>query len=101
MPDYLLWSDSRTGLWSDANSLWSDFVIIQELRQLGGSSQNSYEYQHNVNKQTEKKKQQIIKVIARLQGVEYKLEKTKNKKITISISDVDFLISKLNININV
>jgi hypothetical protein len=99
--DYLLWSDPRTGLWNDANSLWSDFVIIQELRQLGGASYNPHEYQYNINKQTEKKKQQIIKVIANLQGIEYKLEKNRNKKITISISDVEFLIDKLNININV
>ena len=101
MPDYLLWNDARTGLWNEANSIWSDFIIIQELRQLGGAAHDPFEFQNTINKQTEQKKQQIIKVIANLQGVEFKLEKTRNKKITVSISDVEFLIDKLNININV
>ena len=101
MSEYLLWSDARTGLWSSANSTWSDFILVQELRQFGAAAYDPFEFQNTINKQSEQKKQHIIKVIANLQGVEFKLEKTRNKKITVSISDVEFLIDKLNININV
>ena len=102
MSDYLLWSDPRCGLWSLANSTWSDFVIVQELiTQFGAAGYDPFEFQNSINRQSEQKKQQIVKVIANLQGVEFKLEKIRNKKITVSISDVEFLIDKLNININV
>ena len=63
---------------------------------------NPYDVYKNVNGKSEDKKKKIIKIVAKLEGKEFKEEKYKNnKKIKITVKDVNILFKTLNIKVNV
>lgn len=98
---YLDWDDNRIGVWSEVDMTWDEVKIVEELREIGGGSYSPYDFYVNVNKQSNVKKKKIVKLIAKINGQEYKEEKSTTADIKISIKDIKMLTEKLNITINV
>lgn len=103
MAELLLWSDIRAGVWGQANYTWSEAQLIAEIQNIGGRAGGTKrKLKAELNKQSEEKKERIVKLVAKIQGVEYKQEKPrKNKKIKITVEDVEVLVKELNINVHV
>lgn len=103
MAELLTWNDVRAGTWDGARYTWNEAQLIAEIRDLGGKSgATKRKLEKTLNKQSEEKKERIVKLVAKIQGVEYKQEKPRtNKKIKITIEDVEVLIKELNINVHV
>jgi len=103
MAELLLWNDIRAGKWNQANYTWNEAQLIAEIQNIGGRAGGTKrKLKAELNKQSEEKKERIVKLVAKIQGVEYKQEKPrKNKKIKITVEDVEVLVKELNINVHV
>lgn len=88
-------------LWNNNPYIWNavEIEIIQEIeaRINGGMAPDIA-----VNKLKPKKKKVLIKLIARIKGEDYNIEKYKNNNIKISANDINLLIQNnvLNIQVN-
>lgn len=101
MLEYLKWNDIRSGIWGSTTFTWSEVAIIVEIQGMIGGSSTEAIYDR-LKKEPKQKKKKIISIIAKLEGKEYKESKERsNKKIEITIKDVEILVEKLNINVNV
>ena len=99
---YLNWNDIRIGTWDNNPFTWDDVAILEEIFPGGTEGHNPYDVYRNVNGKSEDKKKKIIKIVAKLEGKEFKEEKYKNnKKIKITVKDVNILFKTLNIKVNV
>jgi hypothetical protein len=102
MKEFLKWSDIRVGKWGSNPFTWGDVAILQEIFPAGGTDgYNPYDVYRDVNKKSEEKKKKIVKLIAKIEGKEFKEEKYKDKKIKVTVKDVKILFEALNIKVNV
>lgn len=103
MAELLTWNDVRAGTWNGARYTWNEAQLIAEIQNIGGrAGATKRQIKKTLNQQPEEKKERIVKLIAKIQGVEYKQEKPrKNKKIKITVEDVEVLVKELNINVHV
>jgi hypothetical protein len=96
----LKWSQSEYPiLWNNNPYTWNEAQVLQEVEsqiQHGGAPLKV------VNKLDSNKKRVLIKLIAKIKGEEYNVEKYKSDNIKISAKDVKLLIHNnvLNIQIN-
>lgn len=101
MKEFLKWGDIRVGKWGSNPFTWGDVAIIQEIFPGGPSEYDLYDVHRDVNKKSEEKKKRIVKLIAKIEGKEFKEEKYKDKKIKVTVKDVKILFEALNIKVNV
>lgn len=100
MKECLKWNDSRAGLWNTNSFTWEEVCIIIEIQQIGGAGDFDHLY-GTLNSQSKDKRRKIIKIVAKLEGKEFEQSKKKNPNVKISVKDVEILVDKLNINVNV
>jgi len=98
---YLDWNDVRVGRWDSNPFTWDEVFILEEIFGGGTDGHNPYDVHQNINGKSEEKKKKIIKIIAKLEGKEFKEEKYQNKKIKVTVKDVKILFESLNIKVNV
>jgi hypothetical protein len=98
---YLDWNDVRVGRWDSNPFTWDEVFILEEIFSGGTDGHNPYDVHQNINGKSEEKKKKIIKIIAKLEGKEFKEEKYQNKKIKVTVKDVKILFESLNIKVNV
>lgn len=98
---YLDWDDIRVGRWDSNPFTWDEVFILEEIFGGGTDGHNPYDVYKEIDKKSDEKKKTIIKIVAKLEGKEFKEEKYQNKKIKVTVKDVKILIESLNIKVNV
>ncbi len=96
----LTWSQtSYPILWNNNPYTWNEVQILQEVE---SQIQQGIAPTVAVNKLNSNKKRILIKLIARIKGEEYNVEKYKSDNIKISAKDIKLLIHEnvLNVQIN-
>ena len=93
MSTTLTW-DTANVAWDNNSFTWDEVVLVQELKAAGDDYMGIF-------KETPEKKKKFIKILCKVEGIEYKESKEVND-VDIRIQDVELVIDKvLGVNLEV